>query len=68
MIDHLPGGMYKSVIDPQVIQETKSVPKTNVTPERDFAVLDRLMHRNLMRHILHLSRYFYILIIKLLGK
>ena len=43
VIDHLPGGMYNSVIDPQVIQETKSVPKTNVTPERDFAVLDRLM-------------------------
>ena len=28
---------------PQVIHDTKSVPKTNVTPERDFAVLDRLM-------------------------
>jgi len=43
VIDHLPGGVYNSVIDPQIIQETKSVPKTNVTPERDFAVLDRLM-------------------------
>ena len=43
MVDHLPGGMYNSVVDPQIIQETKSVPNTNVTPERDFAVLDRLM-------------------------
>ena len=43
VIDHLPGGMYNSVVDPQVIQETKSVPKSNVVPECDFAVLDRLM-------------------------
>ena len=43
VVDHLPGGMYNSVVDPQIIQETKSVPNTNVTPERDFAVLDRLM-------------------------
>ena len=43
VIDHLPGGVYNSVKDPQIILETKSVPVTNVTPERDFAVLDRLM-------------------------
>ena len=43
VIDHLPGGMYNAVVDPQVIQETQSVPKTNIAPERDFAVLDRLM-------------------------
>ena len=43
MIDHFPGDIYHSVVDPQIIKETKSVPKTNVTPERDFAVLDRLM-------------------------
>ena len=43
VVDHLPGGMYNSVVDPEIIQETKSVPTTNVTPERDFAVLDRLM-------------------------
>ena len=43
VIDHLPGGIYNSVQDPQIILETKSVPVTNVTPERDFAVLDRLM-------------------------
>ena len=40
VIDHLPGGMYNAVVDPQ---ETQSVPKTNIAPERDFAVLDRLM-------------------------
>ena len=43
MVDHLPGGVHNSVVDPQIIQETKSVPNTNVTPERDVAVLDRLM-------------------------
>ena len=26
-----------------MIGETNSVPKTNVSPERDFAILDRLM-------------------------
>ena len=31
VIDHLPGGMYNSVVDPQVIRETKSVPKSNRT-------------------------------------
>lgn len=43
VVDHLPGGIYNAVVDPQVIKETKSVPKTNVTLARDFAVLDRLM-------------------------
>ena len=41
--DHLPGGEYYCVTDPQIIEETRSVPTTNLTPERDFAVLDRLM-------------------------
>ena len=35
--------VYNSVVDPQIIQEAKSVPNTNVTPGCDFAVLDRLM-------------------------
>ena len=43
MIDHLLSGMYNFVVDPQVVQETKSVLKSNLVPERDFAVLDRLM-------------------------
>ena len=43
LLDHLPGGEFHNVSDPQVIKETKSVPKTNVTPECDFAILDRLI-------------------------
>lgn len=39
----LPGGEFHSVSDPQMVSETRSVPKTNVTPECDFAVLDRLL-------------------------
>lgn len=43
LVDHLPGGEFHSVSDHQIVMETRSVPKTNVTPERDFAVLDRLL-------------------------
>ena len=43
LIDHLPGGIHHSITDEQMFIETASVPKTNVSPERDFAVLDRLM-------------------------
>ena len=43
LIDHLPGGEFHGVTDPSIVLETKSVPKTNVTPERNFAVLDRLL-------------------------
>lgn len=43
LIDHLPGGVFHEVSDPTIITETMSVPKTNVSPERDFALLDRLM-------------------------
>ena len=43
LIDHLPGGEFHSVSDPKIVQETMSVPKTNVSPERDFAILDRFM-------------------------
>lgn len=35
--------MHYGVSDTSVFAETMSVPKTNVQPERDFAVLDRLM-------------------------
>ena len=41
--DHLQGGDYECVTDTVLIKETKSVPLTNVAPERDFAVLDRLI-------------------------
>ena len=43
LIDHLPGGKFHQVTDSVVIAETASVPKTNVNPERDFAVLDRML-------------------------
>ena len=32
-----------SVNDPAVISETLLVPKTNVFPDRDFAILDRML-------------------------
>ena len=40
--DHLPGGVYDQPHD-EMLRETKSVPKTNVVSERDFAQLDRLL-------------------------
>jgi len=43
LLDHLPGGKYHCVVDPVIVHETASVPTTNVAPERDFAVLDRLI-------------------------
>ena len=43
LADHLPGGEFNSVTDTAIVDETKSVPPTNVSPERDFAILDRLM-------------------------
>jgi E1A/CREB-binding protein len=43
LIDHLPGGIHHNVTDENIIQETAGVPTTNVSPERDFAVLDRLL-------------------------
>ena len=43
LFDHLPGGQYHSVVDPVIVQETVGVPTTNVFPERDFAILDRML-------------------------
>ena len=43
LMDHLPGGEFYEVKDTTVIEETKSVPVTNVSPEHDFALLDRLL-------------------------
>lgn len=40
--DHLKGGKYDKVSD-DVREESKGVLKTNVVPERDFGMLDRLM-------------------------
>ena len=44
LIDHLPEGKYHSD-DAKLKEEISSVPTTNVAPERDFAVLDRLLHQ-----------------------
>ena len=43
LLDHLPGGTYNSITDVLIVNETASVPPTNVAPERDFAVLDRMI-------------------------
>ena len=43
LLDHLPGGQYHSVTDGHLIEETVSVPTTNVAPERDFAIFDKLL-------------------------
>ena len=42
LVDHLPG-VHHSVTDLDVVDETKSVPTTNVNPERDFAIFAILM-------------------------
>ena len=41
--DHLPGGKYANQTPAEFCGETKSVEKTNVLPERDFGMFDRLM-------------------------
>ena len=46
MLDHLPGGIYHSDTmssHPDTTEEVLCVPTTNVSPERDFAILDRLL-------------------------
>ena len=45
LIDHLPEGKHYSITDTVMINETASVPTTNVSPECDFAILDRLMQQ-----------------------
>ena len=39
LVDHLPGGKYYSVTESTINNKTASVPTTNVSPERDFAIL-----------------------------
>lgn len=43
LIDHLPGGVFHDVTDPTITSETLSVQKINIVPERDFAILDRML-------------------------
>lgn len=47
LLDYLPGGIYhtKTVSQHRSIKEIESVPTTNVSPERDFAVLDRMLRK-----------------------
>lgn len=44
LLDHLPGGKHhtqsEDILD---LQDVASVPTTNTSPERDFAILDRLL-------------------------
>lgn len=55
LLDHLPGGEYNAVTDGSLITETASVPVTNVSPERDFAVLDRLLREKPNAHLIALE-------------
>ena len=43
LADHLAKGKYSGSASEALASETKSVAKTNVNPERDFGMLDRLM-------------------------
>uniref|UniRef100_A0A1X7VWA7 Uncharacterized protein n=1 Tax=Amphimedon queenslandica TaxID=400682 RepID=A0A1X7VWA7_AMPQE len=46
LADHLPGGKFYSVVDDnQMVSETASVPTTNVSPESNFAILDRFLRK-----------------------
>ena len=65
LIDHLPDGQFHDVTDDAIIAETRSVPKTNVNPERDFAILDRLISKSQMLHKLLWSLFSYTLTIRL---
>ena len=54
LVDHLPGG-YHDIMDETLIAEVASVPTTNVSPERDFAVLDRLLREKPNAHTVALE-------------
>ena len=44
LFDHLPGGKYHPETEDIVhLQDITSVPTVNTSPERDFAILDRLL-------------------------
>ena len=55
LIDHLPNGIYYNVTNEELIRETASVPTTNVSPERDFAVLDRFLREKPNAHLISLE-------------
>ena len=55
LVDHLPNGIYYNVTDENVIAEVFSVPTTNVSPEQDFAILDRYLREKPNAHIVALE-------------
>ena len=55
LVDHLPNGVYYNVTDENVIAEVSSVPTTNVSPERDFAILDRYLREKPNAHTVALE-------------
>ena len=55
LVYHLPGGDYHDVMDETLIAEVASVPTTNVSPERDFAVLDCLLREKPNAHTVALE-------------
>jgi hypothetical protein len=52
--DHLPGGCFDATNE-KLIEETRSVPKTNTVSERDFAQLDRLLREKPNASVLSLE-------------
>uniref|UniRef100_A0A1X7U2B9 Uncharacterized protein n=1 Tax=Amphimedon queenslandica TaxID=400682 RepID=A0A1X7U2B9_AMPQE len=60
VLDHLPGGQYHSVIDPQIALEVAFVPTTNSAQKRDFAILDGLLSQKPNDIILHWNFYSFI--------
>lgn len=49
LIDHLPGGIHNTwSTDAEMASALASVPVTILSPERDFAVLDRFYEKNQM--------------------
>ena len=59
IIDHLPEEKYHFVTDTELIAETASVPTTYVFPERNFAILDRLMHQKLNANTIALEAMIF---------
>ena len=55
LVDHLPGGTHHGVTDGEIVAESASVPTTNVSPERDFAILDRYLREKPNAHLVALE-------------
>lgn len=58
LIDHLLDGIHHNVTDETIVQEIASVPTTNVSPERDFAVLDRYLREKPNAQLISLEAMF----------